>query len=268
MPVRDALAVLTRPAGRNEPLAERLAEQGISSLCLPALQLDLSEQAIQRWAEPEVYDLILFVSGYAADCYLQCRRLAGAARPWPAGTLAATVGAASARPLLDSGWVPAAQILHPPAGVPQDSEALWRELQARALRPARVLIVGANEGRDWLRQRFQAQGSQVERYAVYERKPAVWTPEQSAPLRQALQGGGRIVSLLTSAQGVEAFDANLRGAGLSRLYAQGRFAAIHARVASRLQWQAQQAGCGALHVELCMPDDPAILATLLRLLAH
>lgn len=268
MPVRDALVVLTRPAGRNEALASRLREQGVQALCLPALTLGLSRQAVRNWVAPQAYDLIVFVSGHAAASYLQCWRQAGAARQWPDGVWAATVGAASARPLLEAGWIPAAQIIHPPVGVPQDSESLWRQLQARAAMPRRVLIVGAREGRDWLRQRFLALGCQVDRFAVYERMPAAWTPEQAEPLRQALRQGRRIASLLTSAQGVDAFDANLRAFDLTMLYAQGGFAAIHERVASRLQWQAQRAGCGDIHVELCMPDDPAILAAVLRLLAR
>lgn len=268
MAARAALVVLTRPVGRNEGLAAQLAEQGIASLNLPALTLGLSADAAQGWVSPDAFDLLVFVSGYAADCYLQCWRQCGASLHWPEHTLAATVGAASARPLLASGWVSAAHIIHPPSGVPQDSESLWQALQARQVRPRRVLIVGANEGRSWLRQCFEAQGSQVDRYAVYERKPAQWHREALEPVHQVLAQQGRVVSLLTSAQGVDAFDANLRASGLTKLYAQGGFVAIHERVASRLQWQAQRAGCDEVHVELCMPDDPAILAAVLRLLAR
>ena len=267
MPLHEALAVLTRPAGRNESLAALLGEQGVPSLCLPALSLSLNEQAVGDWVAPQGYDLIVFVSGHAAASYLQCWERAGAARQWPQGVAAATVGAASARPLLDAGWIPAGRVIHPPADVPQDSESLWRQLQARTPAPRRVLIVGSHEGRDWLRRQFLGQGCRVDRFAVYERKPASWKPEQAEPLRLALEQGRRIACLLTSAQGVDAFDANLRALGLTMLYAQGRFAAIHERVASRLQWQAQHAGCGDIHVELCMPDDPAIAAAIMRLLA-
>ncbi len=268
MPVRSALAVLTRPAGRNEALASALQEQGVATLSLPALTVSLRPQAMQPWVAPDAYDLVIFVSGFAVKCYLQAWQQAEAERQWPPQTRAATVGAASALPLFEAGWIPKAQILHPEPDVPQDSESLWQILQEHAGISPRVLIVGAQEGRNWLRQRLEAEGSQVDRYAVYERVSAHWTAPQLAPLAEALERGHAISALLTSSQGVDAFASNLQTHGLTKLYARAGFVAIHERVASRLQWQAQRAGCGELNVELCMPDDAAILAAVLQSLKH
>lgn len=249
---------------------QALQTQGVQALSLPALQLSLREEARQQWVSPASYDLLVFVSGYAAQCYLQCWQLGQGSGPlvWPAHTLAATVGAASARPLREALALSERQLIHPPADMPQDSESLWQILAADVVSAQRVLIVGAPEGRDWLRQRFLERGCQVDRYAVYERRAASWSQLDIAPVRQALQDGRPVLALLTSSQGVDALDDNLHALDLTKFYASARLLTIHPRIASRLQWQAQRAGCDEPLVELCTPDDAAILDALLRMLAR
>jgi len=281
--------LLTRPAGRNDALAARLRKKGFAVRCAPLLTVAPHPQALLNWPDPAAYDLVVFVSGYAAQCWLRCWQQqpsnatpsvssAGTrtdARVWPAHTLAATVGTASAQPLREAG-LPPAQLVHPPRGVAQDSESLWQQLQRHVAqwqtrsdtpsrRSPRVLIVGAGQGRDWLQRQLQAHGCAVERYAVYDRQAAQWQEDAAACLREALDNpaqtgrtetnnteatrteadhtrAARPVILLTSILSVQALDANLRSLGLTQLYARGRFLVIHPRIAHALQQLAQDTG--------------------------
>jgi len=257
-PKPSSLILLTRPAGRNEALANHLQAQGMQAICAPLLTVNLHPQAHENWLEAAAFDLIIFVSGYAAQCWLQVSASKTGAPHWPARTLAASVGAASARPL--HGVVPAAQLVHPSPEEPQDSESLWQRLQSRVKQsrptPPRVLIVGATQGRDWLQHQLQQHGCRVERYAVYERQPAHWQEVDVRPLRQALTDDMRPIVLLTSTQAVQALDANLRRLNLTALYGQARFLLIHPRIIEALQTLAQHAN---LDVTTCSPDDDAIL---------
>jgi len=259
----SSLILLTRPAGRNEALANHLQAQGMQTICAPLLTVNLHPQARENWLEPTAFDLIIFVSGYAAQCWLQVSASQDTPR-WPARTLAAFVGTASAQPL--RGLVPAARLIHPPPNEPQDSESLWQRLQSYVKQsqstPPRVLIVGAVQGRDWLQRQLQQHGCQVTRYAVYERTPAQWADAQAAPLHQALTNAMRPIVLLTSTQAVQALDANLRRLNLTALYEQARFLLIHPRIIEPLQTLAQHA---KLDVSTCSPDDAAILGAIAQI---
>ena len=177
----SALAILTRPQGRNDALAARLERHGMGALVLPALQLIPGE--VGAMPSPDGFDLVLFVSGYAAQCYFQAQ----AAAAWPAGTLAAAVGASTLQAIAHWGKVPATALFGPPDDSLQDSEALWQSLQDAGIRPQRVLIVRGSTGRDWLGQRLQQDGAQVTWLAAYRRDPAVWTASQGRALADAVR---------------------------------------------------------------------------------
>jgi len=259
--VHKALVLLTRPAGRNEALVQALHAQGITALCAPLLTVSPHPHARQSWPDPANFDLIIFVSGYAAQCWLQCTPTPG----WPAHTLAATVGVASAQPLSTSGWLAPSQLIHPPQTATQDSESLWQLLQPHVMQlPApRVLIVGAAHGRDWLQNRLKQAGCRVERCVVYERSATQWQAADLAPLRDALQDSNcpRPIVLLTSSQAVQALANNLCRLQLTNLYARVRFLLIHPRIADALHARIQDGGQPGipLDVTLCAPDDEAIL---------
>ncbi|WP_050849460.1 uroporphyrinogen-III synthase, partial [Bordetella pertussis] len=169
------IAILTRPQGRNGALAQRLHDAGWQTLCLPALRIEPLPPENGVVPLPRDYDLVVFVSGNAARLYLEQLRERGEL-PWPAGAVAATVGPASARALLDSGQFGAdTTVLHPAETAPtHDSEALWALLRARPALPRRALLVRGTQGRDWLADRLVAAGVEVSRHAVYRRRPAPW----------------------------------------------------------------------------------------------
>ncbi|OXC90945.1 cysteine dioxygenase [Achromobacter sp. KAs 3-5] len=75
------IAILTRPAGRNEALAGRLQGAGWQPCILPALEIHPLAVAAEDLPRPSAYDLVVFVSGNAARQYLdQLARADGARR--------------------------------------------------------------------------------------------------------------------------------------------------------------------------------------------
>src|SRR3546814_13490359 len=65
-----ASAVLTRPQGKNETLVQRLAQAGLDALALPALLIKPVALRAQELPLPELYDLIVFVSGNDGRFYI------------------------------------------------------------------------------------------------------------------------------------------------------------------------------------------------------
>nr|WP_186332211.1 uroporphyrinogen-III synthase [Bordetella genomosp. 13] len=238
------IAILTRPAGRNEALAQRLSAAGWHSLCLPALAIE-PLPADGPPPLPHDYDLVVFVSGNAARLYLD-RVAPHLPQGWPAGCVAATVGPGSARVLADSGLLGAAAvILHPPAHAPaHDSEALWQLLSARPL-PRRALLVRGTQGRDWLSDQLAAAGVAVTRHAVYRRLPAAWPADAVQALRAWAGQGVPATWLLTSGEGIAATADAVRAAGLLQWWRGCRFVLTHPRLA------------GALRVALAVPQGMA-----------
>lgn len=261
-----ASVVLTRPQGKNEALAQRLAAAGLSALALPALELKPLERQAGQLPPPEHYDLIVFVSSNAARFYIDMLAGQGRPGPWPAATRAATVGAPSARYLRDAGCVPASHILHPDAqSDTQDSEGLWRVLEPMLGSFKRVLIVRGTSGREWLGGRFDQAGIQADRLALYDRQAAIWDARQSGLLAAALATPAPCIFLLTSGEGVDAVHANMLRLGLRDAWTRSRFVAIHERVASRLQSVLGASGkVEPPMVKLCQPDDDAIFQAIVH----
>jgi len=251
---------LTRPQGRNGSVPARLRASGMEVCELPALELrPLAPAWVPR---PDGYDVVVFVSRYAVQRYLRLAA-AGAGGPlrWPGGTIAATVGGASARALHESGLIPDDHILHPPGDtLAQDSEALLSVLSARGIAMRRVLIVRGTQGREWLARMLRASGAQVDILPVYERVPAAWHSDTVAVLRRALGEPGRCIFLLTSSEGVHAISRRFRELHLLADWSAAAFVVIHERVGATLQSVlASEAGEGIRRLELCMPDDDSIV---------
>lgn len=259
------LIVLTRPDGKNGPLALRLNDVGLSTLVLPALVVQPVPCCLPEFPFPDDYDLIIFVSGNAARFYLDLFAQLGVGRRWPGHTLLATVGQASAQPLYDAGFIAHTHILHPPSdGQAQDSEALWSLLQPLMRRLKRVLIVRGETGREWLGQQLERAGATVRRHAVYRRERARWTTEQNQRIKAGFELRRLLVCLLTSVESVDAVYDNTRAMGVPLLSEQTRFVVIHERVAHRLRSLAQ-ALSGKVYqptVKICPPNDEAIFRTI------
>lgn len=253
------IAILTRPAGRNEALAGRLRGAGWQPCILPALEIHpvtISSDALPR---PSGFDLVVFVSGNAARQYLSQLALAGGAADWPAHVAAATVGPASAQALRETGRFGAnTTVLHPDeSAVSHDSEALWRVLQAQPHLPARVLVVRGTQGRDWLGDTLEAHGARVTRHAAYQRRPAAWTPDQLAMLRRWADSGTDATWLVTSGEGADAIRGQLNAAGLTDWWQHCRFVVTHPSLASRVPSSCHGASASTM-VKICMPNDESI----------
>lgn len=251
--------VLTRPQGKNEALAERLSGIGLPALLLPALHIQPLAPAARPVPVPGDYDLLIFVSGHALQCYLQALDRTGVDQTWPMHTLAATVGGASASLLEHSGLVPSAQILYPGPHLNQDSESLWGLLQPHLADMKRVLIIRGQSGREWLGGRLENAGLEVHRLALYERVPVQWDTRQAEQLARTLDQPQPCVFLLTSSESLDAVHGNVRRLGLEQAWARSRFVVIHERIARRLQSSLQASGkVEASMVKICQPGDDTI----------
>lgn len=253
------IAILTRPAGRNEALAGRLRAAGWQACILPALEIHPLSVAAEDLPRPSAYDLVVFVSGNAARQYLDQLARADGAADWPPAVSVATVGPASAQSLRETGRFGVnTTVLHPDESAPShDSEALWRVLEALPQLPARVLVVRGTQGRDWLGDKLQAHGARVTRHAAYRRQPAGWTPEQLGALRRWADAGVTATWLVTSGEGADAICGQLNAAGLAGWWRRCRFVVTHPSLAARLP----SPGHGASErpmVKICVPNDESI----------
>lgn len=260
----DALVVLTRPQGRNEPLMQGLAQKGLESLALPVLDIVPVSAAFQTLPTPENYDLVVFVSGNAVACYFQQLSQAGAMPAvWPAHTRVAAVGAATANAALHTGLIPAECILAPDDSQTQDSESLWEHLQASLETMSRALIVRGQEGREWLGERLEQAGVEVIRHTSYERRTRQWPAAAVEPLHDSLDAGRPVICLLTSAHGVQAFVDNAARHKLLQACLEFHYVVIHPRIAARLQSSLESALSSGkvsdLPVTVCAPDQEAIV---------
>ena len=249
-------AVLTRPAGRNEALAARLCAAGWQALLLPALVLESLEYTDPIPA-PGDFDLVVFVSGNAARLYLAQANLA---EGWPAATLAATVGPASAQALREAPqFGPKSRIVHPSADAPAyDSEALWQVLSSQAL-PRRALLVRGEAGRDWLAERLAQAGVDVHSHVLYRRRPAAWPQGAVRQLRRLADDAQAppAVWLLTSIASIDAVADAARAAGLFEWWARSRFVVTHPRQEEHLLAIVRGSGQTPM-VKTCIPADDSI----------
>jgi len=253
------VAVLTRPAGRNEALAGRLTDAGWSACILPALEIHALDVAAADLPRPADFDMVVFVSGNAGKQYLDQLARADGSSVWPAATIAATVGPASAQGLREShGFGANTTVLHPGADAPShDSEALWDVLCGLPQLPARVLLVRGTQGRDWLGDRLEAHGVAVTRHAAYLRRPANWDAAQLATLRGWADAGVSATWLITSGEGADAVRACLDAAGLLAWWDACRFVLTHPSLARRVPPGCHGAEPSAM-VKICLPNDESI----------
>ncbi|WP_397473060.1 uroporphyrinogen-III synthase [Pusillimonas sp.] len=266
----NALVLLTRPKGRNEPLMQRLASKGLESLVLPVLDIVPVPAALNPPPVPGGYDLVVFVSGNAVNCYFRQLNQAGAMpAAWPEHTRVAAVGAATAKAVLDTGFVPAECILAPHEAESQDSESLWKYLQALTAAMSRALIVRGQEGREWLGLRLEQAGVEVIRHISYERRTLEWPASIVRHLRGGLDSGRPVICLLTSAHGVTAFIDNAARHDLLPACLGFHYVVIHPRIAARLQSSLESSSAsgkvGDLAVTICPPGEDAIVQAVFSL---
>ncbi|HUH40909.1 MAG TPA: uroporphyrinogen-III synthase [Castellaniella sp.] len=247
------LAILTRPAGRNERIAQQLQDQGLAVMLAPALALQPLDGPMSA---PDDFQLVIFVSRQAVQQYF-----AHWDGRWPDGTWAAAVGQATAGALRD--WVPAGQILAPSARTTQDSEALMALIRQQSIRPGRVLILRGDRGREWLSTQLGNEGWSVERRALYRRDPVLWTRAQCL----AAAAARPCVLLLSSLDGLRAIAASFQFHDLPWPEVL-QVVAIHERIGRQLQYVLDAATPARVSrslpgVNYCAPDEQAIFQAIL-----
>ena len=264
--------VVTRPAGEAERWALALQDHHWPAQVLPlieicepqspALQPALA-QARNGWSQ---WDALMFVSSAAVKHFFGAGEgLApdtALTRFWAPGP---GTGAALAEALKLVG-ASADRIDAPPVDAQQfDSEALWPVVRDQMVPGKRLLIVRgtapgadtvapssalAGQGRDWLIQRCEALGAEVQACVAYERRPPLWDAGMRAKALAAGQPGS--VWLLSSSEAVHNLQAGLGQTDWSRAAA----LATHERIARA----AREAGFG--EVRTSRPALPDVLRAL------
>jgi uroporphyrinogen-III synthase len=249
--------LVTRPAAAGHALTQALRARGVDAHWLPAFEIGpppdpaLAQSTLVHLAR---FDLALFVSPAAVRA---TAALLGE-RAWPAATAIGAVGAGTrdaARAALRFDATALPQFIAPdeeaseestpesaPAEGASGSEAYWQVQRAHDAAcghaPQRVLILRAEQGRDWLQTRFEQAGAEVTRLAVYARVARPWTADDARWIAQRVAGvpPGLVV---TSSEAVDSLCAAAAAADASgatlRWLQRGRALALHPRIAARLQ---------------------------------
>lgn len=217
--------VLTRPVARQEGLIDALTQHGVSVLSLPALSIEPLAPIHQAPLQPQAmpYDLIVFVSRAAVEYF-------------PEGiyehhtqAILASVGSRTYQAIKNR-FVDAPTVLCPAEGSNQDSEALWAVLQPELSKIKRVLIVRAQNGRDWLHDQFIAKGCQVDYLAVYARRPLAWSASQLDSLISHIETQTPLVWLFTSLQAFESIELAFKKSGVEPSAAIQAFVVTHPKL--------------------------------------
>lgn len=245
--------IVTRPAPAGERLTQRLRAAGWDVLHWPAFRLlpaSDPEQVRTRLLKAAPGELLVFVSPAAV------RACAEILPSWPPGLRAAAVGAGSARAFHHE-YGEELECLSPEDAAGEGgSEALYRRLASEPW-PHRVLILRAEQGREWLAEQLQAAGVTVEALSVYRREPLGLDGTARADLVRTMTSGQPPVLLVSSSEAIEALRNALACVpGAWDWLRSARALAIHARIAAALH------EAGFETVSLVHADDEAVLAKL------
>ncbi|MBN9406671.1 MAG: uroporphyrinogen-III synthase [Burkholderiales bacterium] len=256
--------LVTRPAAAAAAWVAQLARHGIAAEALPLIEIlpePLTGSLAQARRQLSRYAAVMFVSGNAVTSLLGSDHIYfdksgsdhdyfeqnSAAVPTDQAqaaieTRAWSPGPGTTQALLAAGW-PRARIDEPAADAAQfDSEALWAQVAPQVRAGLRVLIVrggdaaGRLAGRDWLAQRLQQAGAQVDQLLAYRRAaPVLAAAARSRALAAAADG---TLWLFSSSEAV----ANLRQCLPAADWRGARALATHPRIAQA----AREAGFGAV----------------------
>jgi uroporphyrinogen-III synthase len=237
---RAVRVIVTRPREQAQAWVESLRARGVDAVALPLI--DIAESP-DRSALDAAWSTLLAADGPRAVMFVSANAVrafwagAPAGATWPGGVLAAAPGPGTAAALRAAG-VPPACLVQPSADAPQfDSEHLWPELARHDWVGRRVLIVRGEAGRDWLAERWQAAGAQVEHVAAYRRQPPDWDADDQARLDAVQLDPASHAWLFSSAQAIRHL---LERAGPGASWTAHTALATHPRIAEA----ARRAGFG------------------------
>lgn len=225
---------VTKPGEAGAALAAALRAAGAPALHLPAFEIEppADVAAVRaRLAGLDHFDLAIFVSPAAVRAARDL--LSGT---WPAPTRIAAVGAGTAQVVHEALALPAqAQVIAPAAQGADEapgSEALWPLLNMLRPAPRRVLILRAEQGREWLGERLREAGAEVSVLAVYRRSARPWTAYATATeLAAALARAPTIV--VTSSEAAHVLRQQIHAIAPAALQAV-RLVTMHPRIAAAL----------------------------------
>jgi uroporphyrinogen-III synthase len=182
--------IITRPPHQAQNLVKKLAQMERQTVVYPLFEieaisdnpeLDLAVQNLTTFA------LVVFVSPNAIDALFA--RAPALALSWPMTVAIGVVGAASRQALLKYGVDEhKARIFCPTNPERTDSETLLVELDLPALQGAKVLIVRADSGRDFLADALAAVNIEVQSVTAYKRVTPAFDENRRAQLLDFLQG--------------------------------------------------------------------------------
>jgi uroporphyrinogen-III synthase len=267
------IVVLTRPASRQQGLTEALNNFGFTVLALPALTIEplpIDALAIEHstfnhsaittstitTSTCHAYDLIIFVSRAAVEHFPlhMCANIGQ--------TRMAAVGGQTAQAIRQR-FGASVDLVCPAQACQQDSEALWQMLMPFFDQIKRVLIVRAEWGREWLRDRLLEKGCAVDCLATYKRQPCRWSDEQARTLLDALQKQTPMFWLFTSAESVDAVEAQFERLNVEAEHTIQGSVVTHPKVLARVRRLLTNEGMPAF--ELVAPNDQEILLGFLKL---
>lgn len=237
--------IVTRVQPQAQQWAQALGAHGHDALALPLIETQglADTSAIQQaWQRLSQYRAVMFVSAHAvAHFYRENEALAlidkaQAAikvRLWGTGpgTRAALLALGLDASLIDTPAMEAGQF---------DSETLWQVVHHQVKPGDRVLIVRGDTpdndasaphgvGRNWLAQRLQEAGAQVDYVVAYQRGAPAWDAALLALASDAAVDGS--VWIFSSAEAV----GNLHSLLPAQDWSQARAVATHSRIAEAAQ---------------------------------
>ncbi len=222
--------ILMRPGAANDRLVLRLAKDFDAVWVWPAFAItEPKDRALVEatFSRLDDFDMVLLTSPAAIDA------AARFVKRWPAHMTVATVGAPSAA-IVKKIWGETQKVVFPGTdSVNSGSEALLQLLKPQL--PAHLLIVRAQDGRNWLKDQLCSLGVKVGVLAAYERRPLSLSAVQIEDLNLALTGQAPII-YLTSSQAVDVLlNAVSRVVGALDWVRGGTILTIHPRVQEKLQ---------------------------------
>lgn len=241
--------LVTRPRAQSTALGDAIRAAGGEALLLPLIDIEALADTREVQDAAALLDaaaLAIFVSANAVHHALD---VILAARAWPAGLPAATVGEQSAQALrargLDRVIVPLGR---------SDSEALLAlpELSADLLCGRQVLIFRGDGGRELLADTLRARGADVRHITCYRRRAP---NDGRALLRDALSEGRLHALTITSSEAVRNLPV-LAGADCFELLRVLPLFVPHARIAE------QAIQHGFVQVIETAPTDTGLMAGL------
>ncbi|BBB66357.1 hypothetical protein UNDYM_2104 [Undibacterium sp. YM2] len=247
--------ILTRPLAQAQDFARQVKAMGREVAHFPLLEIVALEDntaLITQIGQLQDYALIAFVSPNAIEAFF--RHVVNL----PANLTFAVMGEGSRAKLAEYGVNDqTATILRPRNLLKTDSETLLAELDLKALRGQKVLIIRGESGRELLADALRAHGVEVVQVAAYRRVKPVLNDENEKYLTQLLETGNDWV--ITSSEAlrnlcdyVEALKLN---SGVAKMQRQ-HLLVPHSRIEETAR------SLGFLHITLTASGDEQLLVAL------